>query len=177
MLVDKIRFHHNIDIKQLSGSLDYWQSYKNLASPYSRYNELLVVIQNPSIQDREELVELQLPYYNYTVHQIVNGAKVQILNYEKFLPRTWFNSNRTIVKSYCRFPVNFDAKELSKVFLIENKGVLRQSNAPPAKYHGKPDRIWNLNLPIFLQKEGWEIDVFQSNYKRGIKKGSKVTAG
>jgi hypothetical protein len=32
-------------------------------------------------------------------------------------------------------------------------------------------------LPIFLQKEGWEIDVFQSNYRRGIKPGSFITAG
>ena len=58
LLVEKVKQHHNVDVRQLSGSLEYWQTYKNLSSPYSRFNELLVVIQNPSIQDREELVQL-----------------------------------------------------------------------------------------------------------------------
>lgn len=58
LLVEKVKQHHNVGIRQLSGSLEYWQTYRHLASPYSRYNELLVVIQNPSIQDREELVQL-----------------------------------------------------------------------------------------------------------------------
>lgn len=108
---------------------------------------------------------------------MVNGTKVEVLDYEKFLPRTWYNSNRTVVKSYCQFVVNFEAKELSKVFLIRNRGVLRQTNAPPATYSGAPERVWNLNLPIFLQKEGWEIDVFQSNYKRPVSPKQIVRAG
>ena len=37
--------------------------------------------------------------------------------------------------------------------------------------------IWNLNLPIFTQKEGWEINVFQSNYKKYVKPGATITAG
>lgn len=118
------------------------------------------MVQNPSNQERDEVVEFQLPYYNFTIHEIVNGKEVEIKNFEKFLPRTWFNSNRTIVKSYCRFFVEFEARELTKSYIVRNLGVLKQKNVPPPGYIGKPERIWNLNLPLFLQKEGWEIDVF-----------------
>ena len=162
----------------LSGSLDYWQTHTNLSSPFSHFNQLLVAVQNPSNQKREEVVEIQVPYYNYTVHQVVNGSLVEVSNFDKFLPRTWLNSNRTIVKSYLKLTVDFsDPQQIEKVFLIKNLGVLRQNNAPPSNFTGNPNKIWNLNLPIFLQKNGWEIDVFQSNFKRGIKPGSVISAG
>ena len=71
----------------------------------------------------------------------------------------------------------FEARELTKVFVVRNLGVLRKKNLPPAEYKGDPERVWNLNLPLFLQKEGWEIDVFQSNYRRGVKPGTAIKAG
>lgn len=177
LLIDKLREHHNLNVTSLKGSMDYWQTHTKLTSPYSHYGELLVAVQNPSAQERDELVELQLPYYNYTIHQVINGTEHEIKEFDKFLPRTWYNSNRTIVKSYCQFPVNFEARELSKAFVIRNLGVLRKKNHPPAEYKGDPERVWNLNLPLFLQKEGWEIDVFQSNYRRGVRPGSMIKAG
>jgi len=60
-----------------------------------------MVVQNPSQQLREELVELQVPFFNYTIHEVINGTEVEVKNFGKFLPRTLLNSNRTIVKSYC----------------------------------------------------------------------------
>jgi len=42
---------------------------------------------------------VQLPYYNYTLHEVVNGTEIEV-KFDKYLPRTWLNSNRTIVKSY-----------------------------------------------------------------------------
>jgi len=60
----------------------------------------MFVIKNPSQQLREEYIEIQVPFFNYTIHEIVNGTEVEITEYDKFLPRTLLNSNRTIVKSY-----------------------------------------------------------------------------
>lgn len=101
-----------------------------------------------------------MPYYNYTIFQVVNGTEEQVTNYEKFLPRTWLNSNRTIVKSFAHLQVKFDnPHELSKVFIVKNLGVIRETRPPPAGYSGLAP-IWNLNLPIFTQKEGWEINSF-----------------
>lgn len=100
-LLLKLEANHGMKINQMSGSLEYWQTHDNLASPYSHYNELLVTVQNPASMEREEYIELQLPYYNYTIFQMVNGKEVEIKDFQKFLPRTWLNSNKTIVKSYC----------------------------------------------------------------------------
>jgi len=55
------------------------------------------------------------------------------------------------VKSYAQLLVNFtNPHELTKVFIVKNLGVIRPKNPAPANYKGDPERIWNLNLPIFL---------------------------
>lgn len=46
-----------------------------------------------------------MPYYNYTIAEVINGTEVELTDYDKFLPRTWLNSNRTIVKSFAQMPV------------------------------------------------------------------------
>lgn len=69
-----------------------------------------------------------------------------------------------------------DTRQLTKVFIVRNLGILREMNAPPSDYNGITP-IWNLNLPIFKQKEGWEINVFQSNYRKFTKAGAKISAG
>lgn len=100
------------------------------------------------------------------------------MKYDKYLPRTWYNSNKTLVKSFVQMHVNFsDIHEMYKVFVVKNLGVLRPKNLPPASYKGDPERVWNLNLPLFMQKEGWEIDVFQSNFKKATKPGTVIKAG
>ena len=87
------------------------------------------------------------------------------------------NSNRTIVKSFANLQVNFsDPYELNKVYIVKNLGIIHDINKPPANYKGVSP-IWNLNLPIFVQKEGWEINVFQSNYKKYTKPGATIIAG
>lgn len=68
LLITKLSDHHNVNVTSLHGSLDYWQTHNKLTSPFSHYKELLVAVKNPAMQEREELVELQLPYYNYTIH-------------------------------------------------------------------------------------------------------------
>jgi len=149
-LREKIEQHHGIKVNNLQGTLDYYQTWKSLVSPFSHYTELLFVVQNPSQQLREEFMEVQLPYYNYTIFEVVNGTEVEVKNFDKYLPRTWLNSNRTIVKSYAQLLANFtDTHELTKLYIVKNKGVLHQHNYPPASYKGHAE-IWNLNLPIFL---------------------------
>lgn len=60
--------------------------------------------------------------------------------------------------------------------MIKNHGVIHDKNSPPANYTGTTE-IWNLNLPVYLQKEGWEINNFQSNFKKVRKDRAKVMAG
>ena len=75
------------------------------------------------------MIEVQVPYFNYTIHQVINGTEEEITNYDKFLPRTFLNSNRTIVKSFAHFNVNFtDPHELTKVFIVKNLGVIHTPN-------------------------------------------------
>ena len=57
-------------------------------------------------------------------------------------------------------PVEFEnANELTKVYIVRNLGVLPSNNKPPENYSGTA-KIWNLNLPLFQQKLGWEINIF-----------------
>jgi hypothetical protein len=48
-----------------------------------------------------------LPYYNFTINEIVNGKKVDVPAKDKYLPKTWLNSNRTMVRSMVSFKVDF----------------------------------------------------------------------
>lgn len=61
----------------------------DLISSYSRDNKTLLVIQNPSQQKREEIVEIQIPYYNFTIEQVLNNSQKQAVKIDKFLPRVW----------------------------------------------------------------------------------------
>jgi len=54
------------------------------------------------------MVELEVPYYNYTLYEIVNGKTIEFTNYDKLLPRTMLNSNKTVVKSYVMLHVKFE---------------------------------------------------------------------
>jgi len=49
-LAERLEQHHGIHVKpeELSGSLDYFQTWTNLSSPYSHFNDLMFTVQNPS---------------------------------------------------------------------------------------------------------------------------------
>lgn len=137
----------------------------------------MLIVQNPSQQKRSELVDVQLPYYNFTIQEFVNGDLEEFKAFDKFLPRTWLNSNRTMVRSMVQFKVDFtDSHQIAKVFLIENKGVLRKKNRMPSWWKSKTVP-WNLNLPLYLQKHPWDIYNFQSNFRKLQPKKDKIKAG
>ena len=103
------------------------------------------------------MVDIQLPYYNFTIQEFVNGELKPFKEFDKYLPRTWLNSNRTMVRSMVQFKVEFkDSHNIAKIFLIENKGVIRVKNKMPSWFKSKVVP-WNLNLPVFLQKHPWDI--------------------
>lgn len=64
-----------------------------------------------------------------------------------------------------QFKVTFDnPNELYKLFVIKGQGVIRKKNPVPDNYQFKylaEPKIWNLNLPVFLPKNGWEINNYQ----------------
>jgi hypothetical protein len=93
------------------------------------------------------------------------------------LPRLWKNSNRTTVKPFCSFKVDFAGpNELAKVFIFKNKGVIKDTAAPPANYTGKTE-IWNLNLKnIFNPRYPGDIDNFQTNFRK-IRPQKQITVG
>lgn len=70
--------------------------------------------------------------------------------------------------SLAQFKVNFqNPNELYKVFIATGKGVIRKKNPVPENYKfltKHEPKIWNLNLPVFLPKNGWEISNFQSDF-------------
>lgn len=117
----------------MTPEIPFTETASNLSSPFAHSNQTLLIVQNPSQQGRSELVNLQLPYYNFTIQEFLNGELAEFKSFDKFLPRTWLNSNRTMVRSMVQFKVEFtDTHQVAKVFLIENKGVIRVKNRMPS---------------------------------------------
>jgi hypothetical protein len=106
-LIEKLNATHGVNITELSTDLGFQETLSNLTSKAAHFNETLFIVQNPSQQVRSELIDIQLPYYNFTLEEIVNGTKVKGPAFEKYLPRTWLNSNKTMVRSMVQFKVDF----------------------------------------------------------------------
>lgn len=182
-LKEKLLNDYGISVKKLDSDMKYKYDENDLTSSYSHDNKTLFIVQNPSQQRREEVVEIQVPYYNFTIEQILNNSQKNEVKVEKYLPRVWQNSQRFVVPSLAQFKVVFNnPNELYKVFLVTGKGVIRKPNPTPDNYQFKwqaNPKIWNLNLPVFLPKNGWEINNFQQNFltllpNATIKSGTKT---
>ena len=109
LLIEKLNYTHNLNVSEFNTSLAIFNStQKNYTSVYSNNTEFIVTVQNPTPQLREEWVEIQVPYHNYTVSEVhSNGTVENLKNMTKFLPRLWKNSNSSIVKSFFDLKVNF----------------------------------------------------------------------
>lgn len=178
LLIEKLNYTHSINISDFNTSLSFNQTLSNLSSIYANNTEFLFTVQNPTPQLREEWIEIQVPYHNYTVSEVYsNGTISEIVNKTKFLPRLWKNSNSTIVKSFFDLKVNFtDANELVKVYLVKNVGFQKDKLVKPANMTTIP---WNMALSTsYKQYNSWDIYNYPSNYKqlrpnRTVKSGSK----
>lgn len=79
-----------------------------------------------------------MPYYNFTIEQVLNYSHTWPVNVEKFVPRVWQNSQRFVVPSLAQFKVTFDnPNELYKVYVATGKGVIRKKNPVPYNYQFK----------------------------------------
>lgn len=73
LLEQKLKQLYGIETKNLeSGPSLVTLEGGMLRSTWSTQKELLLVVQNPSTQRRHEVIELQLPYYNFTLDQVRN---------------------------------------------------------------------------------------------------------
>jgi hypothetical protein len=71
----------------------------DLKSDWATAGEVMLVVQSPSNHFREELVEIKLPFYNFTINEVRNFSRLAPVQYEKYLPRLWQNDNTTLVPS------------------------------------------------------------------------------
>ena len=179
-LAEKLEHEYGIKVNKLDSDMQFNFKEDDLTSTYSHDNKTLVVVQNPSQQKREQIVEIQVPYYNFTVEQVLNNSKRMTVQVDKYLPRVWQNSQKFVVPSLAQFKVVFNnPNELYKVFIITGQGVIRKKNPVPDNYpysYEREPRIWNLNLPVFLPKNGWEINNFQQNFLT-LLPNATITAG
>jgi hypothetical protein len=149
----------------------------DLRSDWATAGEIMLVVQSPSAHYREELVEVQVPFYNFTLSEVRNNSQHAPVAFEKYLPRLWQNDNSTLVPSLAQFRVKFNPNELFKVFMVKDLGVIRDENPAPEGVNATT--IWNLNLPVFLPRYKGDIDNFQPNFRQlwpgnSIKAGSKT---
>ena len=89
-LTEKIYTDFGIKVEKLDSDMNFNFDDDEISSPYSHNNKTLLVVQNPSQQKREQIVEIQLPYYNFTIEQVVsNKSELRPVKVEKYLPRVW----------------------------------------------------------------------------------------
>jgi hypothetical protein len=81
-----------------------------------------------------------------------------------------------MVKTLAQFKINFKANELYQVFIMTDKGTIREKNQPPRGFPFPASFIWNLNLPVFLPRYKGDVDHFQPNFKQ-MWPGNKIVAG
>jgi len=67
LLMERIYNEYGIKVKKLESDMKFKFNNGELESTYSHDNYTLLVVQNPSQQVREQVVEIQVPYYNFTV--------------------------------------------------------------------------------------------------------------
>jgi hypothetical protein len=68
-----------------------------------------------------------MPYFNFTMWEVQNNTLFHVDpdRIEKFLPRLFLNSNKTMVKSYAQFKIEFKGDEAYKIFVVKGLGVIR----------------------------------------------------
>ena len=99
LLEEKLLNDYGIRVNKLDSDMKYDFKNSDLISSYSHDNKTLIIVQNPSTQKREELIEIQLPYYNFTIEQVLNNTIKWPVKVEKYLPRVWQNSQKFFVPS------------------------------------------------------------------------------
>lgn len=67
LIMERIYNEYGIKVKKLESDMKFKYNNGELESTYSRDNYTLLVVQNPSQQVREQIVEIQVPYHNFTV--------------------------------------------------------------------------------------------------------------
>lgn len=67
LLSEKLLHDYGIKVEKLESDMKYKFEDSDLTSSYAHDNKTLMVIQNPSQQKREQIVEVQVPYYNFTI--------------------------------------------------------------------------------------------------------------
>ena len=70
LLIEKLNYTHNINVSALNSSLGFNLTMTNLSTSYSNNSEFIFTVQNPTPQLREEWIEIQVPYHNYTVSEV-----------------------------------------------------------------------------------------------------------
>jgi len=176
-LREKVNRQFPFKIGKIDSDMGFKETHMNYTSEYAHKNDTMIIFQNPTQQKRTEWVEIEMPYFNFSMWETKNNTifKVDPNRIEKFLPRLFLNSNKTMVKSYAQFKVEFSEKEQFKIFIVKGLGVIREKNKPPPGYVGL--EIRNLNVPIYLLKNGYEVDNFQSNFKKLKNYLSKIRVG
>lgn len=90
LLAEKLYNEFGIKVEKLDSDMQYqFKKDGDLISKYSHNNKTLIIVQNPSQQKREQIVEIQMPYYNFTIDQVLNYTHTWPVKVEKFVPRVW----------------------------------------------------------------------------------------
>jgi hypothetical protein len=70
------------------------------------------MVTNPTQQRRQQFVEIQVPFYNYTMHKVQNNTKLSDVEFEKYIVRHWKNNNDTEVQSLSSLKVDLAPNEV-----------------------------------------------------------------
>lgn len=92
MLQKELEQQHGITINKLDPGILSREQDDKYYSPYSEKSQFIVIVQNPTDQVHQELLELEMPYAGFEVRRLKADGTSPLVSYDQFKPTVFFNS-------------------------------------------------------------------------------------
>jgi len=83
---------HGIKINKLDSGILSREKDDKFYSPYGEKSEFIVIVQNPTDQVHQELLELEMPYSDFEVRRLKADGTSPLVAHDLFKPTVFFNS-------------------------------------------------------------------------------------
>lgn len=100
-------------------------------SPYHSKSQFLIVVQNPTNQIHQELLQAEVPYREFELLRLNYDGTQYNVTCDQFTPKVLFNSENKLIKNMISFPIKFEADEDHHVYLVKNIGEAKNATHVP----------------------------------------------
>jgi hypothetical protein len=131
VLARELEKQHDIKLDRLDAGILSREVNDKYYSPYHSKKEFLIVVQNPTNQMHEELLQAEVPYREFELLRLNHNGTQYSVEYDQFTPKVMFNSENKVIKNMISFPIKFEADEDHHVYLVKNSGEAKNATHVP----------------------------------------------